>query len=49
MIQTFIKDQQIRSFLVEGNKVFTTITLGDFNITNPTLEQFLSTGWEYYI
>lgn len=49
MYKTFIKELEIKSFKVEDNKVFTTITLGDFNITNPTLEQFLSTGWEEYI
>ena len=49
MIQTFIKNSIIRSFRVEDDKVFTTIILGDYNITNPTLEQFLSTGWEEYI
>lgn len=49
MIQLFIKDKQVRSFRVEDNKVFTTITLGEFNITNPTLDQFLSIGWEEYI
>lgn len=49
MIQTFIKNQQIRSFKVEDNKVFTTIALGDFNITNPSLDQFLSLGWKEYI
>lgn len=49
MIKIFKKQDVIRSFRVEDNKVFTTITLGDFNITNPTLEQFLSLGWEEYI
>ena len=48
MIKIFIKDQQIRSFNVEGNKIFTTIILGDFKITNPTLEQFESVGWKKY-
>ena len=48
MIQTFIKNSTIHSFKVEDNKVFTTITLGEFNITNPTLEQFLSIGWKEY-
>lgn len=48
MYKTFIKDSQICSFKVEDNKVFTTITLGDFNVTNPTLEQFKSVGWEEY-
>ena len=49
MIQYFIKNSQIRAFKVEDDKVFTTIILGDYNVTNPTLQQFLSTGWEYYI
>lgn len=49
MIQLFIKDGQIRSFKVENDKVFTTIELDGFKITNPTLEQFLSIGWKEYI
>lgn len=49
MVKIFKKQDIIRSFKVEDNKVFTTITLGDFNVTNPTLEQFLSIGWEEYI
>lgn len=49
MIHTFIKDGEIRSFSVENNKVYTTIELDDLRITNPTLEQFLSLGWEYYV
>ena len=48
MIQTFIKNSITRYFRVENGKVYTTIILGDFNITNPTLEQFLSTGWTEY-
>ena len=49
MTQLFIKDGQIRSFNVENNKVYTTIELDCFKITNPTLEQFESIGWEPYI
>ena len=49
MIQTFIKDGQIRSFKVENNKVYTTIELDGFNVTNPSLEQFKSLGWEEYV
>ena len=49
MTQLFIKDGQIRSFKVENTKVFTTIELNGFKITNPTLEQFLSLGWKEYI
>jgi len=48
MTRIFKKEDTIKSFKVEDNKVFTTITLGEYNITNPTLEQFLSTGWEEY-
>lgn len=48
MIQTFIKDTIIRSFKVENDKVFTTIELDGFKITNPTIEQFLSVGWVEY-
>ena len=48
MIQTFIKDGQIRSFKVENNKVYTTIELNGFKITNPTLEQFEAAGWSEY-
>lgn len=49
MHKTFIKDSEIRSFRVENNKVYTTIELDGFKVTNPTLEQFLSLGWEEYI
>lgn len=49
MIQIFIKDGEIRSFRVENNKVYTTIELNGFKITNPTLEQFKSTGWVEYV
>jgi hypothetical protein len=49
MIQTFIKDGKTRSFRVENNKVYTTIELDNLRITNPTLEQFKSLGWEEYV
>lgn len=49
MIQTFEKDETLKSFRVENNKVYTTIELDGFKITNPTLEQFKSLGWEEYI
>ena len=49
MIQTFIKDGIIRSFKVENTKIYTTIELDGFKITNPTLEQFKSVGLEEYI
>jgi len=49
MIQTFIKDGQIKSFNIENNKVYTTIELDGYKVTNPTLEQFKSLGWEEYV
>lgn len=49
MIQTFLKDGIIRSFKVENNKVYITIELDGFKITNPSLEQFKSTGWKEYV
>ena len=49
MIKIFKKGDEIRNFRIENGKVYTTIVLGNFRITNPTLEQFLSTGWEEYI
>lgn len=48
MTQLFIKNGIVNSFRVENNKVFTTIVLDGFNVINPTLEQFKSTGWEEY-
>lgn len=48
MIQIFKKDEEIRSFKVENNKVYTTIELSGFKITNPTLKQFESAGWIEY-
>ena len=49
MIQIFVKDGHIMSFKVENNKVYTTIELNGFKVTNPTLEQFKSLGWKEYI
>lgn len=48
MNKLFIKDGLIQSFAVNDNKVCTTIVLDNFKVTNPTLEQFLSTGWDEY-
>lgn len=48
MIQIFKKDGEIRSFKVENNKVYTTIELNGFKITNPTMEQFEVAGWIEY-
>lgn len=49
MYKTFIKNSEIRMFEVENNKVLTTVIIDNYNVTNPTLEQFLSIGWKEYI
>ena len=49
MYKKYIKDGIISLLWVQDGKVYTTITMGDFTITNPTEEQFLSSGWEIYI
>ena len=48
MMQIFKKENIIRSFQVENDKVYTTIELNGFNVTNPTIQQFKSIGWEEY-
>jgi hypothetical protein len=48
MMQIFKKENIIRSFQVENGKVYTTIELNGFNVTNPTVQQFKSIGWEEY-
>lgn len=48
MVQAFKKDGVIKEFRVGEGKVFTTIELNGFRITNPTLEQFKSLGWEEF-
>lgn len=48
MNQLFKKDDIIKLFEIINNKVKTTIELDGFKITNPTLEQFESAGWEKY-
>jgi hypothetical protein len=48
MNQLFKKDNIIKLFEIINNKVKTTIELDGFKITNPTLEQFESAGWEKY-
>lgn len=45
----FVKNSEIKDFKVKGNKVLTTIVINGYNITNPTLEQFQSTGWREYV
>lgn len=49
MYKTYKKEDKIQTFRVENGNVYTTITIGIYTITNPSEEQFLSTGWEEYI
>lgn len=48
MNQLFKKDDIIKLFEVINNKVKATIELDGYKVTNPTVEQFLSIGWEKY-
>lgn len=48
MIQRFIKDGKIKSVEVNNGKVITTIELNGFNVINPSLDDFLSIGWQEY-
>lgn len=49
MIEYFINSQGvIRAFYVENGKVRTTITYNGNVIVNPTLEQFIASGWIPY-
>ena len=48
MIQTYIKNGVIKYLNVENDKVYITIELDGFKVTNPTLEQFKSVGWVEY-
>ena len=47
-IQTFKKDNKIVRYEVQNGKVLCTIKINDRWVSNPTLEQFKSQGWEEY-
>ena len=47
-IQTFKKDNKIVRYEVQNGKVLCTIKINDCWVSNPTLEQFKSQGWEEY-
>ena len=44
----FIKDGIKKRYEVQDGKVLCTIQIGDKWVSNPTLEQFKSQGWEEY-
>lgn len=48
-IYKFINNNKVRSFKVINNKVLTSLTISDTLVVNPTLEQFLESGWQLYV
>jgi len=49
MEQYFINNKgQIRAFNVVNGKVMTTIEIDEQKVVNPTLEQFIASGWTPY-
>lgn len=48
MITQFIKDGEIKSFGVENGKVLTLVNINGLSVINPTLDEFINTGWEEY-
>lgn len=46
MIKFFHKNGIIKAFTVENDKVFTTIETDQYKITNPSIDLFLTCGWE---
>ena len=46
MIVQFIKDGEIRSFVVENGKVLTITNINGLSVINPTIEEFTNSGWE---
>lgn len=50
MKQEYInKEGVIRAFTVIGDKVMTNIYIDDRLVCNPTLDQFLNSGWSVYV
>lgn len=48
MITQFIKEGEIKSFVVENGKVLTLININGLSVINPTIDEFISNGWEEY-
>lgn len=48
MVKYFIKNGEIKAFDVQNGKVITTVIIGNRQVSNPLLEDFLSLGWEIY-
>ena len=48
MITQFIKEGEIKSFVVENGKVLTLANINGLSVINPTIEEFINNGWKEY-
>ena len=48
MITQFIKEGEIKSFVVENGKVLTLANINGLSVINPTIEEFTNIGWVEY-
>jgi hypothetical protein len=46
MITQFIKEGEIKSFVVENGKVLTLANINGLNVINPTIDEFINNGWK---
>lgn len=46
MITQFIKEGEIKSFVVENGKVLTLVNINGLSVINPTIDEFINSGWE---
>jgi hypothetical protein len=48
MIIQFIKEGEIKSFMVENGKVLTIADINGLSVINPTIDEFINSGWIEY-
>ena len=48
MITQFIKEGEIKSFVVENGKVLTLADINGLSVINPTIDEFINNGWKEY-
>jgi hypothetical protein len=48
MITQFIKEGEIKSFVVENGKVLTLANINGLSVINPTIDEFINSGWREY-
>jgi hypothetical protein len=46
MITQFIKEGEIKSFVVENGKVLTIVNINGLSVINPTIDEFINNGWK---